>query len=57
MPLLPLAAAICAGMTTAALADWPADHPIEMSVAFAPGGGSDITLCTLAPFRESELDA
>ena len=53
---LPLAAALFAGMTTAALADWPADRPIEMIVAFAPGGGTDIMLRTLAPYVEAELD-
>lgn len=52
---LPLAAAMFAGMTTAALADWPTDRPIEMIVAFAPGGGTDIMLRTLAPFLEAEL--
>ena len=36
----------------AAWADWPTDRPIEMIVAFAPGGGTDIMLRTLAPFVE-----
>lgn len=39
----------------AAWADWPTDRPIEMIVAFAPGGGTDIMLRTLAPFVEAEL--
>ncbi|WP_199259616.1 tripartite tricarboxylate transporter substrate binding protein [Paracoccus binzhouensis] len=52
---LPLAAALSAGMASAALADWPTDRPIEMIVAFAPGGGTDIMLRTLAPFLEAEL--
>ena len=53
---LPLAAVLTAGMATTALADWPTDRPIEMIVAFAPGGGTDIMLRTLAPFLEAELD-
>lgn len=53
---LPLAAVLAAGVATAALADWPTDRPIEMIVAFAPGGGTDIMLRTLAPFLEAELD-
>ena len=51
-------AALAALMTTAAgaaLAEWPTDRPIEMIVAFAPGGGTDIMLRTLAPFVEAEL--
>jgi len=52
---LPLAGALLAGTTTAALADWPADRPIEMIVAFAPGGGTDIMLRTLAPYLEESL--
>lgn len=51
---LPLAA-LLAGTATAALADWPADRPIEMIVAFAPGGGTDIMLRTLAPYLEEAL--
>lgn len=39
----------------AAWADWPTDRPIEMIVAFAPGGGTDIMLRTLAPYVEAEL--
>lgn len=51
-----LAAALIATTSGAALADWPTDRPIEMIVAFAPGGGTDIMLRTLAPFVEAELD-
>jgi tripartite-type tricarboxylate transporter receptor subunit TctC len=39
------------------MAEWPVDHPIEMIVAFAPGGGTDIMLRTLAPYLEAELGA
>lgn len=42
--------------STAALADWPTDRPIDLIVAFAPGGGTDIMLRALAPFIEAELD-
>ena len=52
---LPLAAAISVCATTAALVDWPTDRPIEMIVAFAPGGGTDIMLRTLAPYLEADL--
>lgn len=52
---LPLAAAISAMGATAALADWPTDRPIELIVAFAPGGGTDIMLRTLAPYLEADL--
>ena len=51
-------AALAAAMMTvagAAWAEWPTDRPIEMIVAFAPGGGTDIMLRTLAPFIEAEL--
>ncbi len=53
---LPLAAVLALGTAGAALADWPTDRPIEMVVAFAPGGGTDIMLRTLAPFLEAELE-
>ncbi|UFM66573.1 tripartite tricarboxylate transporter substrate binding protein [Paracoccus sp. MA] len=52
---LPLAAALFASAATMAHADWPTDRPIEMIVAFAPGGGTDIMLRTLAPYLEAEL--
>lgn len=51
-------AALAAAMMTvagAAQAEWPTDRPIEMIVAFAPGGGTDIMLRALAPFIEAEL--
>lgn len=54
---LPLAALLSVGTATAALAEWPADRPIEMIVAFAPGGGTDIMLRTLAPYLEKNLGA
>ncbi|KGJ05457.1 Tripartite-type tricarboxylate transporter, receptor component TctC [Paracoccus halophilus] len=51
-----IAAILTATGAGAALADWPTDRPIEMIVAFAPGGGTDIMLRTLAPFLEAELE-
>ena len=41
----------------AAHAEWPTDRPIEMIVAFAPGGGTDVMNRTLAPYIEKELGA
>ncbi|WP_262272634.1 tripartite tricarboxylate transporter substrate binding protein [Microvirga yunnanensis] len=41
----------------AAHAEWPKDRPIEMIVAFAPGGGTDVMNRTLAPYIEKELGA
>lgn len=43
--------------TGAAQAEWPTDRPVEMIVAFAPGGGTDIMLRTLAPYLEGILGA
>ncbi|HRM75035.1 MAG TPA: tripartite tricarboxylate transporter substrate binding protein, partial [Paracoccus sp. (in: a-proteobacteria)] len=51
-----LAAILSAAGAGSALADWPTDRPIEMIVAFAPGGGTDIMLRTMAPFLEAELE-
>jgi tripartite-type tricarboxylate transporter receptor subunit TctC len=52
-----LAAVVSAIAAGTALADWPADRPIELVVAFAPGGGTDIMLRALAPFLEADLGA
>ena len=38
--------------TGTAQAEWPVDRPIELIVAYAPGGGTDIMLRTLAPYLE-----
>jgi len=43
--------------TVVAQAEWPTDRPIELIVAYAPGGGTDIMLRTLAPFLEDILGA
>jgi len=49
--------ALCAGLlcTTAAMAQWPDDHPIQVYVGFAAGGGTDIMARTMAPFIQKYL--
>jgi tripartite-type tricarboxylate transporter receptor subunit TctC len=44
-----------AGAPWVAHAAWPADAPIRMLVAYAPGGGTDITARLIAPFIEKYL--
>lgn len=41
-------------LATPALAEWP-EKPINMIVAYAPGGGTDVTARTLQPMLEKEL--
>lgn len=50
-----LALAVSLALPTAALADWPADRPIELIVGFAAGGGQDIMARTMQPFIEKHL--
>ena len=38
-----------------AQAAWPADQPINMIVAYAPGGGTDIVARAMIPFLEKHL--
>lgn len=54
---LSLAAALNVGVVGAALADWPNDRPIQMIVAFAPGGSTDVMARALEPLLEKELGA
>lgn len=52
--------AIATGIATAALpgaasAAWPSDQPINMIIAYAPGGGTDIIARNIIPFLEKHL--
>ena len=40
---------------TPAQAAWPSDQPINMIVAYAPGGGTDLVARAIAPFIEKYL--
>ncbi len=57
---LTLATTLAAGIAAAALpgavsAAWPADQPINMIIAYAPGGGTDIIARNIIPFLEKHL--
>jgi tripartite-type tricarboxylate transporter receptor subunit TctC len=54
---LSLAAALSVGVSGSALADWPNDRPIQMIVAFAPGGSTDVMARAIEPLLEKELGA
>jgi tripartite-type tricarboxylate transporter receptor subunit TctC len=54
---LALAAAALAATTGMAHADWPNDRPIQMIVAFAPGGSTDVMARAIEPLLEKELGA
>lgn len=54
---LALAAASLAATATVAHAEWPNDRPIQMIVAFAPGGSTDVMARAIEPFLEKELGA
>ena len=41
-------------VTTPVLAEWP-EKPINLIVAYSPGGGTDVTARTLQPMLEAEL--
>ena len=45
-------AALAAMLSQPALADYP-EKPIELIVAFAPGGGTDVAARSIAMFMES----
>lgn len=49
-----LAATVTAGT---AQAEWPKDRPIEIIVAFAPGGSTDVMARAMQPYLEKELGA
>lgn len=52
------ATAIALGaMAPAAYAAWPTDRPIEIVVAFAPGGSTDVMARAMQPYLEKELGA
>ncbi|MBL8386538.1 MAG: tripartite tricarboxylate transporter substrate binding protein [Burkholderiales bacterium] len=51
-----LAAGLAAGAAAGpAHAAWPADQPINLIIAYAPGGGTDIVARNLIPFLEKHL--
>jgi len=57
---LTLATTLAAGIAAAALpsaasAAWPTDQPINMIIAYAPGGGTDIIARNIIPFIEKHL--
>lgn len=54
---LAVAVATIAVTAAAAHAEWPKDRPIQMIVAFAPGGSTDVMARAIEPFLEKELGA
>ncbi|WP_105383099.1 tripartite tricarboxylate transporter substrate binding protein [Neorhizobium alkalisoli] len=52
-----LAMTALAATASYAHAEWPNDRPIQMIVAFAPGGSTDVMARALEPFLEKELGA
>jgi tripartite-type tricarboxylate transporter receptor subunit TctC len=52
-----LALAALAASTSLAHAEWPNDRPIQMIVAFAPGGSTDVMARAIEPLLEKELGA
>lgn len=52
---LAASAAMAVGLAQPALAEYP-EKPIEMIVAFAPGGGTDVAARSIARFMEKYLD-
>ncbi len=57
--MLKVLKAICVGAlamgASSAHAEWPKDNPIEIVVAFAPGGSTDVMARAMQPFLEKEL--
>ncbi|KQM30981.1 hypothetical protein ASF03_18540 [Rhizobium sp. Leaf68] len=54
---LSLAVAALTASAQFAHAEWPNDRPIQMIVAFAPGGSTDVMARAMQPFLEKELGA
>ncbi len=52
-----LAAGTILAAAGSARAEWPNDRPIQMIVAFAPGGSTDVMARAMEPFLEKELGA
>lgn len=52
---LTVVAALPATLAGAAHAAWPADQPINLIIAYAPGGGTDIVARNLIPYIEKYL--
>ncbi|WP_337269892.1 tripartite tricarboxylate transporter substrate binding protein [Oryzifoliimicrobium ureilyticus] len=52
-----LAVAAVAASASLAHAEWPKDRPIQMIVAFAPGGSTDVMARAIEPLLEKELGA
>jgi tripartite-type tricarboxylate transporter receptor subunit TctC len=52
-----LGALAVSATATAAYAEWPKDRPIEIVVAFAPGGSTDVMARAMQPYLEKELGA
>ncbi|KAB0675673.1 tripartite tricarboxylate transporter substrate binding protein [Aureimonas leprariae] len=52
-----LAATMLTAAGTAARAEWPSDRPIQMIVAFAPGGSTDVMARAMEPYLEKRLGA
>ena len=46
---------IASAIPSIARAAWPADQPINMIIAYAPGGGTDIIARSIIPFIEKHL--
>ena len=52
-----LAAGTLLATIGSAHAEWPQDRPIQMIVAFAPGGSTDVMARAMQPYLEKELGA
>jgi tripartite-type tricarboxylate transporter receptor subunit TctC len=57
MKTVTLAASTLLATIGSAHAEWPKDRPIQMIVAFAPGGSTDVMARAMQPYLEKELGA